>query len=337
MSIRKLLYILLLCLLIPNVSLAVKRALIVGVSSYPAGSGWCHLASDNDVMILRKAFFDFKDIQCLIDENATKYKIGRAFDRLVGETQPGDTVIVHFSGHGQQMKTSNMEERDGLDEAFIPYDAQKAKTNSYHGEKHLTDNELSEYINSLRNKAGVNGFVLVTLDACHSGDMNRGLDEKDNYIIRGSSEIFGVDDDELRDSLMSISDDDTTRIEKNNQADVLYLSACGQHEVNREIVVDSVSYGSLSYCVFVAYSGKGVRDISDFVNAVLSNMKVKMPFQTPRIRSSIEIRQETGELSVPEVLTKYDKISYRSIVLVLLGALVLVTLICLLWRMRKRQ
>ena len=32
-----------------------------------------------------------------------------------------------------------------------------------------------------------------------------------------------------------------------------------------------------------------------------------------------------------------DKISYRSIVLVLLGALVLVTLICLLWRMRKKQ
>lgn len=336
MSIRKLLYILLLYLLIPNVSLAVKRALIVGVSSYPAGSGWGHLSSDNDVIILRKAFSDFKDVQCLIDENATKYKICRAFDRLISVTQAGDTVIVHFSGHGQQMITSNMEEKDGLDEAFIPYDAQKVKTNSYHGEKHLTDNELSEYINRLRNKAGVNGFVLVTLDACHSGDMNKGLDEKDDYVIRGSSEIFGVNDDELRDSLMFISDDDTTRIEKNDQADVLYLSACGQHEVNREIVVDRVCYGSLSYCVSVAYSGKGVHDISDFINAVLSNMKVKMPFQTPRIRSSIEIRQETEILSVPEVLKKNDNITYRSIVLVLIGALVLITLICLLWRMRKR-
>jgi hypothetical protein len=62
MRLYRLLYLLILFLLIPTESLAYKRALLIGVSNYPKESGWCKLASCNDIALLKEALSEINDI-----------------------------------------------------------------------------------------------------------------------------------------------------------------------------------------------------------------------------------------------------------------------------------
>ena len=73
---------------------------------------------------LREQFaFADADIELLKDEQATRDAILAAFDRLVDRTQPGDLVVVHYSGHGSQVVDLEKDEPDGLDETIVPDDS----------------------------------------------------------------------------------------------------------------------------------------------------------------------------------------------------------------------
>ena len=339
MRYSKIIHIIIVCLLIPTISLATKRALIIGIADYPINSGWIHLSSGNDIILLKKTLADIGNIHSVFNKEATKRGILKNLNSLIEETQVGDTILIHFSGHGQQMLTSDSSEEDRLDEAFIPYDALRIKTHVYIGQNHLTDNELSTYVNELRKKAGIHGMVIVSIDACHSGNMDRNTNEttEKKYVVRGTDETFGVAKNEISDSLLAYSRDDTTRIEKNNIADVLYLSACGQHELNREITVEGVNYGSLSYCISNAYRENGINDISTFVNAVMATMKIEMPFQTPKIRTSLALHLDTDSLETPQLSSNSDEVADNRNLLILILIVVSVLVICALWKLMGKR
>lgn len=174
-----------------------NRALIVGISRYPEGSGWENIHAGNDIRLthslLAACGYEETNIATLSDAKATKRNIAHALQSLCNATQTGDYVYLHFSCHGQQMMDDNGDEEDGLDEALIPYDAQFwYAPGEYEGQNHLRDDELGEWIRRLRRKAGERGSVTVVLDACHSGTGNR-LPEADDYI-RGTGYIFAPDD-----------------------------------------------------------------------------------------------------------------------------------------------
>lgn len=339
MRYSKIIHIIIVCLLIPTISLATKRALIIGIADYPINSGWIPLSSGNDIILLKKTFADIGNIHSVINNQATKRGIVKNLNTLIEETQAGDTILIHFSGHGQQMLTSDSSEEDRLDEAFIPYDALKTKTHVYTGQNHLTDNELSTYVNEIRKKAGVNGMVIVSIDACHSGNMDRNTNEttEKKYVVRGTDETFGVANAEVNDSLLAYSRDDTTRIEKNNIADVLYLSACGQHELNREITVDGLNYGSLSYCISRAYRKNGINDISTFIHDVMATMKTEMPFQTPKIRTSLALHLDTDSLETPQISSTSNEIADDSNLRILILIVLSVLVICALWKLMEKK
>ena len=339
MRYSKIIHIIIVCLLIPTISLATKRALIIGIADYPINSGWIPLSSGNDIILLKKTFADIGNIHSVINNQATKRGIVKNLNTLIEETQAGDTILIHFSGHGQQMLTSDSSEEDRLDEAFIPYDALKTKTHVYTGQNHLTDNELSTYVNEIRKKAGVNGMVIVSIDACHSGNMDRNTNEttEKKNVVRGTDETFGVANAEVNDSLLAYSRDDTTRIEKNNIADVLYLSACGQHELNREITVDGLKYGSLSYCISRAYRKNGINDISTFIHDVMATMKTEMPFQTPKIRTSLALHLDTDSLETPQISSTSNEIADDSNLRILILIVLSVLVICALWKLMGKK
>ena len=155
-----------------------NRALIVGISRYPEGSGWENIHASNDTRLthslLAACGYEETNIATLSDAKATKRNIAHALQSLCNATQTGDYVYLHFSCHGQQMMDDNGDEEDGLDEALIPYDAQFwYAPGEYEGQNHLRDDELGEWIRRLRRKAGERGSVTVVLDACHSGTGNR--------------------------------------------------------------------------------------------------------------------------------------------------------------------
>lgn len=174
-----------------------RYALVVGIGKYPAGSGWSEINGDRDVslvvsMLVRNGF-EKSDITVLSDSAATRKAIEDAFERLKESVSAGDVIYIHFSGHGQQVTDIDGDEPDGLDEAFIPYDARKVYSSGvYEGENHIIDDDLNDWLSELKAAVGKNGKVLVSMDACHSGDATRGNDDDIVAGVRGTADVFAL-------------------------------------------------------------------------------------------------------------------------------------------------
>ena len=182
-------------------AVADKYAIVVGIGDYPEKSGWNRIHGNRDVALvtgmLERNGFAKDDIIRLTDAGATKEAIRNAFKSLVGRIKSGDRVYVHFSGHGQQMTDTDGDEEEGLDEAFVPYDARKEySAGEYEGENHISDDELYLWLSDIADAAGAAGHVLVVIDACHSGDATRGFgDGQDTVIVRGTADVFEIPPD----------------------------------------------------------------------------------------------------------------------------------------------
>lgn len=256
MRIRIIIYFLLLLSL--SVSAQTKRALVIGLGEQQ-DKAWNKINGDKDVPLvqgmLKRA--GFKSVTTLVNRQATKTGIIGAFRKMAASCKQGDVVYVHYSGHGQQMTDVHNDEKDGLDECWIPYDAYRKASRTYHGEKHLTDDELNVYLNAIRNKIGAKGKLLVAIDACHSGDGTRGDDDE---VVRGVEDTLVVDSLNARglyetfEMLKSLfmGDNDKEKI-INAKAKPwaerwITISACKSDQVNIEMKKPAV--GKLTYALW---------------------------------------------------------------------------------------
>jgi hypothetical protein len=84
------------------------------------------VACDNDANNLGAMLRDvgqLSDGRTFIDADATRANLEYAITRwLPSVSRPGDTVFIHFAGHGSQIPDDNGDEADGKDEALIPAD-----------------------------------------------------------------------------------------------------------------------------------------------------------------------------------------------------------------------
>ncbi|MGB4205141.1 MAG: caspase family protein [Bacteroidales bacterium] len=298
-------FILLFVLLIGfKVSYADKHALIIAIGNYPERTKWSTINSLSDVTLIKNALlrqqFNEKNIIVLEDATATKKGILRAFDELFSKIKSGDIVVIHYSGHGQQIFDDNGDEADGLDEAIVPYDAVRFSTMFYNGENHIRDDEIEVLVNKIRKKLGKKGQLLMTFDSCHSGTATRG-----NTIYRGSTEYFkpyGKPNwtplKNSKDQTLSIIDSSTG---KDNFAPFIFISGAEADQLNSEAIVDGEHVGSLSY----AFSEVLNNVNEDFTYrqlfaAIQSKMYTLVPGQTPTIEGDVDIKVFGDEFIIPD-------------------------------------
>ena len=281
MRIKIITYLLILLSLPVQLHAQVKRALIIGLGEQQ-DKAWNKINGDKDVPFVQAMLKNagFKSVTTLVNRQATKVGIVGAFKRLTASCKQGDVVYVHYSGHGQQMTDVHNDERDGLDECWIPYDAYRKVSKTYHGEKHLTDDELNVYLNAIRNKIGAKGKLLVVIDACHSGDGTRGDDDE---VVRGVEDTLVVDSLNARglyeavEMVRSLVMGDNSRQKIiNDKAKPLAerwitISACRSNQVNSEMKKPAV--GKLTYALWTEQKKSGkvsneefMRRIRKFVN-----------------------------------------------------------------------
>ena len=256
MRIRIITYFLLLLSL--PVTAQTKRALVIGLGEQQ-DKAWNKINGDKDVPFVQAMLKNagFKSVTILKNRQATKVGIVGAFKRMTASCKQGDVVYIHYSGHGQQMTDVHNDEKDGLDECWIPYDAYRKASATYHGEKHLTDDELNVYLNAIRNKIGAKGKLLVVIDACHSGDGTRGDEDE---VVRGVEDTLAVDSLNARglyetfEMLKSLfmGDNDKEKI-INSKAKPLAerwitISACRSDQVNFEM--KNLAVGKLTYALW---------------------------------------------------------------------------------------
>lgn len=257
-----------------------KRGLIIGLGEQQDGT-WQKINGDLDLVYVEELLKDagYTSIYSLINKQATKTNIVKAFHSLAEECRTGDIVYIHFSGHGQQMKDVSGDESDYLDECWIPYDAYKKPCKKDYGEKHLSDDEINILLKNIRNRVGVDGRILVVVDACHSGDSSRGIGEDE--VLRGVADIFDTVIDKIKRKLLVLSS--TELSESCNDELWITISACKSNQVNTELKNPVV--GKLTYAIFqMLRNGKSFdnisieREIKQFVN----NNSYRSP-QTPVI------------------------------------------------------
>jgi hypothetical protein len=118
--------------------------------------------------------FEEDNITVLMDDGKhmapTHDNMIAAYKKIIAESQAGDAIFLHYSGHGTKMRDDDWgEEEDGYDEALCPVD--------YKEKGLIRDDDLYEIL-----VAGMaDGVHMVSLmDCCHSGTI---LDLP--YIFKG--------------------------------------------------------------------------------------------------------------------------------------------------------
>jgi hypothetical protein len=143
-----------------------RRAMLVGINYVGQPSGVlkaCHNDVDNlkDYLMNAQGFRE-EEMLILKDDGMhmvpTKQNIMDGFVRLTQYSQPGDVVIVSFSGHGGRVVDTSGDEDDGYDESLIPVD--------FRENGQIVDDDILELFVK-RMKGGV--FCTVFMDCCHSG------------------------------------------------------------------------------------------------------------------------------------------------------------------------
>ncbi len=166
--------------LVPGPVTAADRALLIGIDSYAAGdiSPKVEKAAQNDVtsiagLLTTKLGYDNSGIRVLLNETATKDKILAGIsDWLATGSKAGDRVFLYFSGLGYFEADTGGDEKDGIDEALVPYDA---TVQSNGGTRELSgllsDDEFSFALKILEGR-----HVTIVLDAGFSGAVTRNGD-----------------------------------------------------------------------------------------------------------------------------------------------------------------
>src|SRR6266478_1991135 len=99
----------------------------------------------------------FKSSSLLLTKAATAKAVADAILGASKSLQSGDLFFLTYAGHGGQVKDTNSDEKDRMDETWVCYDRQ------------FIDDELYELWGKF--KSGVR--IIVLSDSCHSGTVLR--------------------------------------------------------------------------------------------------------------------------------------------------------------------
>ncbi|OHC64261.1 MAG: hypothetical protein A2040_19900 [Rhodocyclales bacterium GWA2_65_19] len=132
---------------------AADRALILTISDYATSPlPGAEFDGANARQIVQRLGFGSDNIRALKDRQLTAKGIEDAFAKLVAETQNGDRVFIHFSGHGTSQRVDGR-----CQESLVAQDL-----------KMVSSQALAGWLQQLKDKAS---RVVVNIDACHSGGL----------------------------------------------------------------------------------------------------------------------------------------------------------------------
>lgn len=255
-----------------------RRALVIGIGEYE-DPAWGRIHGDRDAGAVAGMLREngFRDLFVLVGREATKAAIVAQFELLAGCCETGDTVYVHFSGHGQLVTDVDGDESDGWDESWVPYDAYRKYSPRDRGERHLVDDEINHLLTSVRERIGEDGLIAVSVDACHAGDSTRRSGQ--NSIVRGVYDGF----------VIPSSGRCRTAARREYW---LTLSACRDYQLNQELP-DGSGRLSAALCTLAAElcgleNDELLAKISEFYNR--NGARSRLP-QAPIMTGETDIRR----------------------------------------------
>lgn len=187
----------------PNEASSKKHALLIGIDRYLYTSDL--VGQKNDVRRMKELLvehrgFPAQQVYTLLDEQATRENIEQAFIKLKAVSNPGDTLLVYFTGHGFQIDDDNGDESDKKDEVLMAHDAgllSQVKPRSTVEERWafrnmIRDDDFKVWLDALDDRE-----VEVIIDSCHSGTATKAPNlpsvSGQQYLIKQPLEIRSID------------------------------------------------------------------------------------------------------------------------------------------------
>ncbi|HRK26313.1 MAG TPA: caspase family protein [Chitinophagales bacterium] len=146
-------------------------ALLVGINKYQASDkplNACINDANNMKTYLETAAAQSGaklSLVMLTDEQATREKVLRTFEKQLGQADKDDVALFYFSGHGGRESAHpafRHTEKDNTLETLICHDSAYVRG--------IADKELRYLIHKISTK---NPHVVIITDSCHSGDVTR--------------------------------------------------------------------------------------------------------------------------------------------------------------------
>ncbi|MFK8035887.1 MAG: caspase family protein [Hyphomicrobiales bacterium] len=176
--------------LVPGLSMAKNTAIVIGIGQY------AHLKPEQQLkapvsdafaiqdFLISEGWFAKDEIVMLLNKTATGDRIAAEIKKAAEMSDPGDKVLIYFSGHGGRRPDTNGDEADGYDELLLAHDF-KGRLASASGDGAngmLLDDWMGEALKDLDGRD-----VTIILDSCHSATSTRTSSEStfDGPIARG--------------------------------------------------------------------------------------------------------------------------------------------------------
>ncbi len=136
-----------------------KFAVLVGINQYPQSplQGCVNDVLDYQATLAAKGF----SYAVLTDNMATKANIIANLNSMINAAHANDALVFAYSGHGSQVRDTNADEADGLDEVLCPVD--------FFNGQYISDDDLRGIFSRLPANVSCDVF----LDSCHSGTATR--------------------------------------------------------------------------------------------------------------------------------------------------------------------
>jgi hypothetical protein len=234
----------------------INSALIVGINY--VGTDYELNGCINDAYNMRNFVVERGCDNLIVLTDKDKY-IPSKSNILVGLTSilknsnSGDVVVFYYSGHGSNVKDTNGDEVDGLDEVLVSVDFES-----------ISDDELNRVIKT-NLKKDVSLFIMC--DCCHSGTM---IDLKYNY-----------------------NEDSTITKDIDMSGNVYYISGCRDTQTSMETMINNKTQGLLTNCFVNIMKTTPNIIWNDLINSLRTKLREQNYSQLPQLSTSHLIDMKT--------------------------------------------
>ncbi len=168
----------------PQTSVLVPRNVYVLAVGAPTGQlKFCKRDAQrfSDAMISKMGVTE-SNTRLVLGSDATYQGFVGGLEWLASKTQPEDSAVIYFSGHGSSIPDQPpLDEVDGRDECFVLYhvgDKIPDYKTAIRQKIIMVDDDFNRRLKTIPARKKI-----IVVDACHSGTMNKTVEQDDDGIV----------------------------------------------------------------------------------------------------------------------------------------------------------